>query len=294
MTVTQENNGQRLDRFLRQELENFPAGAMFRLLRKGKIRVNGAPVKDPKHILKTDDHVEVDGFSEDRQGPRSTAPAQVDIPVLFEDECLLVVDKPRGVSVHSGAGETQRTVIGILTAKAKDYTPFLVHRLDKYTSGVLVLAKDREIAGRLGELFRKAGEREVNKRYLAVVFGKAPKAGRIALPLDNQEAFTRYKMLQELPWQTACLSLLDVEISTGRKHQIRRHLAGVNLPVAGDDEYGNWELNKLFYGDYKIREYILHSQELSFRHPVSEEKMSFRAPIPREIYGLFKNVGKKG
>jgi 23S rRNA pseudouridine955/2504/2580 synthase len=285
-----EHEGLRLDRFLRNELPGLPVSALHRLARKKKILVNGRPVDEVRRPLAAGDVVTVKDFTPGPPPERDGRPGRADIPVLFEDAVLLVVDKPRGLAVHSGKGDASRTAIDLLRQRAQGYEPYLVHRLDKYTSGVLAVAKNRETAGRLGDAFRREGGRDARKLYLTVVFGAADRTGRIDLPLDRKPALTRYRLLQELVWSGGTLSLLEAEIDTGRTHQIRRHLAAVNLPVAGDDDYGNWELNKRFRAEFRIKHYLLHARELRFKHPATGVPMQFRAPIPREFYALFKDL----
>jgi 23S rRNA pseudouridine955/2504/2580 synthase len=285
--VTNEHDGVRLDRYLKSALPELPVSAFHRLLRKKKIRVNGKPTNDARCILHTGDTVRVE---EAAPGSRQAGPKRAGLTIVFEDEVLLVIDKPCGMAVHSGKGEGGRTVIDLLRAGASTYEPYLVHRLDKYTSGVLVVAKDRRTAGQLGDVFQSEGGRDVRKRYLTVVFGEPRRAGRIDLPLDRKTALTRYRLLQEIHWSSGILTLLEAEIDTGRTHQIRRHLAAINLPVAGDDEYGDWELNKTFRAEFGVKHFLLHALELRLRHPVTGVPMRFNAPIPREFYLLFKDL----
>ena len=283
-SVTPEYNGVRLDKFVKKEVASLPLTALFRLLRKKRVRLNGRVITDPKTELAAGDELVIEEL------PRETRAHGGDLPVLFEDEHLLVVDKPRGLAVHSGAGKEGRTVIALLRARASGTEPHLAHRLDKYTSGVLVTAKDRETSGKLGAQFKKTGDRETKKTYITVVFGRAERADTIDKPLDGKKALTHYRCLRQIPWRDKGLSLLEVRIDTGRLHQIRRHLAAAGLPVAGDDDYGNWELNKQFQADYKIKEYLLHAWEVRLRHPVSEMMMTFRSPVPEEFKAVFGEI----
>lgn len=291
LRVTSEHDGVRLDRLCREFLPALPVSAFHRLLRKRKIRVNGRPEKEAERILRTGDVVKVE--EESRESRMAARPAR-SLTVLFEDETFIVIDKPRGLASHSGKGDSGRTVIDDLRARAVGYEPFLVHRLDKYTSGAMLVAKDRETAGRLGDLLRgeggDRGRRRVRKAYLAAAFGAPERTGRIDLSLDGKPALTRYRTLQEIPWSGGALCLLEVEIDTGRTHQIRRHLAAVHLPLAGDDGYGDWELNKRFRSEFGVKHSLLHSREIRIEHPVTGAPLTFTAPIPREFYLLFKGL----
>ncbi len=291
LRVTDEHDGIRLDRLCRELLPRLPVSAFYRLLRKRKIRVNGRPEKEADRTLRSGDVVRVEEDSRERSA--SSRPGRPPA-VLFEDAAFIVIDKPRGLAVHPGKGDSGRTVIDDLRSAAVGYEPFLVHRLDKYTSGAMLVAKDRETAGRLGDLLRGesggGGSRRLRKVYLAVAFGSPERAGRVDLSLDGKPALTRYRSLQEIPWGGAALSLLEVEIDTGRTHQIRRHLAAVHLPLAGDDEYGDWDLNKRFRAEFGIRHYLLHSREIRIDHPVTGVPLTFTAPIPREFFLLFKGL----
>lgn len=287
-TVPQDFAGRPLDRFLKSTASALPVSALFKLLRKKKIKVNGVVVREMKTSLAQGDVV----FLPDSALETSNrVQAAHSLPVLFEDLVLLVINKPRGMAVHSGKGESGRTVIDLLTAFAHDYTPRLVHRLDKFTSGVLVVAKERRAAGRLGDAFEKTGGSEVRKRYLAVVFGKAPATGRVANSLDGQDAQTLYVKIAERRWEQGVISLLDVKITTGRKHQIRRHLSSIGLPVVGDEDYGAWDLNKRFHEEFRIKGFLLHALSIRFVHPESRMPIEIEAPVSSEILSVFPAAG---
>jgi 23S rRNA pseudouridine955/2504/2580 synthase len=283
MKIPPELDGVALDKFVKKECRDIPFTALFRLLRKKRVRVNGRPVSDPKTVLAAGDELVIEELAPSTQpaGPRGPA-----LSILFEDEHLIVVDKPSGLAVHPGAGEGGRTVIAALRSRAAGYEPHLAHRLDKYTSGVLVTAKDRKTSGKLGALFKER-DPETRKTYLAVVCGRAPRQEIIDQPLDGRDAVTRFRLIRAIPWRNKGLSLVEARIDTGRMHQIRRHLAASGLPLAGDDEYGNWEINELFQADFKIKHFLLHSYETRLRHPVSEMLMSFTAPVPEAFRLIF-------
>jgi 23S rRNA pseudouridine1911/1915/1917 synthase len=217
-------------------------------------------------------------------------PEPATVPVRYEDEHLLVVDKPAGLTVHPGAGERAGTLAGQLltlgAAGGEDpERPGIVHRLDRDTSGLLVVTRSSEAYGSLGEAIRR---REVERRYLALVRGRPrSRTGRIDAPvgrdrrdptrrsLDTDEprdAVTHFEVLETMREHAS----LDVRLETGRTHQIRVHLAAIELPVSGDAQYG-------VAGDLGLERQFLHAYRLRFRHPVMDEEMDVESPLPTDL-----------
>jgi 23S rRNA pseudouridine955/2504/2580 synthase len=210
----------------------------------------------------------------------------LDLPIVFEDAALLVIDKPSGVAVHGGSGVSFGVIESMRAARPQAKVLELAHRLDRDTSGLLILAKKR---GALVELHRMLREGEVRKVYLAVVKGAYQGAAeikeslhkyvtgsgerRVAVHPQGLPARTRVKVLKK-----GDLSVLEVELLTGRTHQIRVHLAHAGHPIVGDDKYGDFGLNR------KLKQrLLLHAARLVFRHPVTGETLKLESPLPAEM-----------
>ncbi len=283
LTVPRHAETARLDRFLRDYLPALPRGGMFAALRKGKIRLNGAAVHDAKTVVKPGDTVEIVGFEPNPDAVRSV---RMEAEILYEDDLILAVNKPKGFPVHEGdTGEHEITVIAMLESygRTRGFTPQLVHRLDKYTSGVLIAAKTRRGAVELGLIFKRKNPDEIRKFYTAVAFGFPAAHGTITTPLEGKRAVTSYVTVSGRPWGRTRINLLEIEIVTGRTHQIRRHLAERGIPVVGDDMYGSWEFNKLFRREFGYRDYALHCRRIELRHPVTGQMLAIEAPVPRDM-----------
>ena len=232
--------------------------------------------------------------------PREAVPQAEDIPlqILYEDADLAVVVKPRGMVVHPAAGHPDGTLVNALLARLDslggiggELRPGIVHRLDKETSGLMLVAKNDETQEALSRMLK---DREIEKHYRALAEGRMKEPeGEIDAPIDRSKrdrkkmavdpegrpALTRWKVLAEGP---AC-TLLDVHILTGRTHQIRVHLRSINHPVCGDELYG-------FEKGVKVPCLMLHAYSLAFEHPRTHEKMAFTAPLPEDfVKGLEKN-----
>jgi 23S rRNA pseudouridine1911/1915/1917 synthase len=223
----------------------------------------------------------------ERPQPADQEPA--DLRIAYEDDHLLVVDKPAGVVVHPGAGHAGGTLAQALVAHGasggEEDRPGIVHRLDRDTSGLLVVARSDEAYERLGELVRN---RELEREYLALVRGKPrSRAGRIEAPIGRdrrdptrqsldtdtpRDAVTRFELERLLPRH----ALLRVRLETGRMHQIRVHLAAIGLPVAGDPTYG-------VGGDLGLERQFLHAARLAFEHPITGERVDVGSPLPDEL-----------
>jgi 23S rRNA pseudouridine1911/1915/1917 synthase len=223
-------------------------------------------------------------------------PARVDFRIAYEDEHLLVVDKPAGVVVHPGAGRSQGTLVqGLLehgVEGGEEDRPGIVHRLDRDTSGLLVVARSEEAHRRLQDLVRR---RELEREYLALVRGKPrSRSGRIEAPvgrdrrdptrqsLDSEnprEAVTRFQVVELLPRHT----LLRVRLETGRMHQIRVHLAAIGLPVSGDPVYG-------IARDLDLERQFLHAARLAFEHPFTGARVEVESPLPDDLAGALERA----
>jgi 23S rRNA pseudouridine955/2504/2580 synthase len=311
VTVEEDSAGQRLDNFLIRELKGVPKTHVYRIIRSGEVRVNKGRAGADTRVA-TGDVVRVPPvrISEKvAQKLEKPAPAR-EFPILFEDEHLMAVDKPAGVAVHGGSGISFGVIEQLRQARPAAPLLELVHRLDRETSGILLVAKKRSALTRLQDQFR---ERETGKTYLALAKGKWP-AGKkvIDVPLhkylqadgerrvkvvakddpDGMRSITLVKVakrvLLPLPpgegWGegSGSFSLLEVTIKTGRTHQIRVHLASQGHPIAGDDKYGDFELNKVLQKQ-GLKRMFLHAWRLQFNHPATGERIELMAPLSPEL-----------
>lgn len=283
-TVSAERDGQRLDNYLAREMKGAPRALIYRLVRTGQVRINGGRAA-PDCKLQEGDRVRIPPHVT-LSAPKGNAPP-ASLPVLFEDQAFLAVNKPAGMAVHGGSGAAFG-VIERLRAGRKDKFLELAHRLDKNTSGVLLLAKKSSALRAVQHQWR---ERKVEKIYLTLVFGQwHAGAKRIDMPLaravrgiggktaeDGRPALTRTFLLR----QFARAALLRADIATGRTHQLRVHLATVGLPIAGDDKYGDFAANRLLPA--RLRRTMLHAAELRFTHPQTGDTVEICAPPPDDF-----------
>jgi len=282
--VGEEGEAQRIDNFLLRELKGVPKSHVYRVLRSGEVRVNSGRVK-PDYRLKVGDRVRIPPVRmADRKPP---PPRPLELPIQYEDDAILVIDKPSGVAVHGGSGVSFGVIESMRASRPQAKFLELAHRLDRDTSGLLILCKKRSA---LVELHRMLREGEVDKIYLAVVKGETRKTldlreslhkyvtasgeRRVAVQADGVSAVTKAKLLKSKNQ----LSLLEVHLLTGRTHQIRVHLAHAGHPIVGDDKYGDFALNR----ELKQR-LLLHAGKLAFRHPLTKEPIKLASPLPAEM-----------
>jgi 23S rRNA pseudouridine955/2504/2580 synthase len=284
--VGEEGEAQRIDNYLLRALKGVPKSHVYRVLRSGQVRVNSARVR-PGYRLKAGDRVRLPPV---RVSAGKPSPAPREFPIAYEDASILVVDKPAGVAVHGGSGVSFGVIESLRAARPQAKFLELAHRLDRDTSGLLVLCKKRSA---LVELHRMLRAGEVRKTYLAVVKGdyRGPAEiraslhkyvtgsgeRRVAVREDGMAAATRVRKLRS----SARFSLLEIELLTGRTHQIRVHLAHAGHPVVGDDKYGDFALNR----ELKHR-LLLHAVRLAFRHPLTGEPVRLESPAPAAMEAL--------
>lgn len=308
LTVDEDTAGQRLDNFLFRHLKGVPKTHVYRIIRSGEVRLNKGRV-GAEHKLKAGDVVRVPPVRVSAEPEASVvvhAPAR-EFPVLFEDDAFLAIHKPAGVAVHGGSGVSSGVIEQLRQARPQARCLELVHRLDRETSGVLLIAKKRSALRQLQDQFR---ERATGKTYLALVQGAWP-ANRKVLdqPLHKYllpDGERRVKVVDAshpdgMPSVTlvqvaglvadpalgvaaskpAC-SLLKVTIKTGRTHQIRVHLSHAGHVIAGDDKYGDFEWNRALTKAGHKRMF-LHAWRLVLSHPVTQHSMELLAPLPLEL-----------
>ncbi len=283
VVVPAEAAGERLDRFLASLPEVGSRAAAERLLEEGAALVNGSP-RPKSYRLEGGEEVELEVVE---SAATELQAEELPLRIAYEDEQVLVVDKPAGIVVHPSPGHATGTMVhGLLgrTAGGDEERPGIVHRLDRDTSGLLVVARTQEAYERLQELVRN---RELERRYKALVRGR-PRSwrGRIEAPIGRdrhdptrqsletdtpREAVTHFEVERLLEKH----ALLDVRLETGRTHQIRVHLAAIGLPVVGDPVYG--------IPDEQLKRQFLHAWRLAFPHPVSGEPVEVESPLPPEL-----------
>ena len=303
VVVDEGSEGQRLDNFLVRLLKGVPKTHVYRVIRSGEVRVNkGRASADTRLAL--GDEVRVPPV---RVADRTDAPAAParEFPVVFEDDHLLAVDKPAGVAVHGGSGVSSGVIEQLRRARPQAKFLELVHRLDKETSGLLLIAKRRSALVALQGQFRS---RETGKTYAALVVGTWPVSRKVIdVPLHkfltaegerrvrtvdaDHDAGRRSITLVRVVEQFAAFALLDVTIKTGRTHQIRVHLAHEGHPIAGDEKYGDFAVNKaLARGDalpgHRFDRMFLHARRLRFDHPATGETIELAAPLPSDCQHL--------
>jgi 23S rRNA pseudouridine955/2504/2580 synthase len=295
--------GQRIDNFLVRVCKGVPKSHIYRILRSGEVRVNKGRV-DAQYRLAEGDVVRVPPIRTAQSGAVSiVAPVPAgQFPVLFEDDALLVIDKPAGVAVHGGSG-VAFGVIEQLREQFRETRPHgkfleLVHRLDRETSGILMLAKKRAALVGLHEQIR---DNTMDKRYYACVHGEwasdwgrrravkeplhkylTPEGERrVRVQPDGLASHTVFNLVERWPEY----ALLEAELKTGRTHQIRVHLAHLGLPIVGDAKYGDFALNKALArqgANPGIKRMFLHAHRLKITHPITGEALQFEAPLPAE------------
>ena len=300
LEVGEESAAQRIDNFLLRRLKGVPKSHVYRVLRSGEVRVNSGRIK-PDYRLRVGDKVRLPPVRISASVSRPAAKPR-SFPIAFEDPALLVIDKPSGVAVHGGSGVSFGVIESLRAARPEAKMLELAHRLDRDTSGLLILAKKRSA---LVELHRMLRDGEVEKVYVAVVKGVPAKKQfdireslhkhvtasgerRVSVKEDGLAAITKVRLLAK----SADFSLLEVRLMTGRTHQIRVHLAHAGHPVLGDDKYGDFEFNRAL-ARQGVKRLFLHAHRLAFKHPVDGKAMKFVSPLTGDMLHFCEsNFGK--
>ncbi|HYF58696.1 MAG TPA: RluA family pseudouridine synthase [Burkholderiaceae bacterium] len=292
VTIDEANAGQRLDNFLLSRLKGVPKSHVYRIVRSGEVRVDRGRVA-PDHRLEIGQVVRIPPVR--TAAPDATAPAPPqEFPVLHEDDALLAIDKPSGVAVHGGSGVSFGVIEQLRAARPHAKLLELVHRIDRETSGVLLIAKKRAALAAMHDAMR---EQRVRKRYLAIALGDwsgPPRAlrfplhkfttpegeRRVVVRDGGQASGTRVRAKARLRHpRIGPVTLVECDLETGRTHQIRVHLAHVGHPLAGDEKYGVFELNKSLekMGHKRM---FLHAFRVAFAHPSDGREVRLEAPLP--------------
>ncbi len=333
VVVDEAGEGQRLDNFLLRHLKGVPKTHVYRIIRSGQVRVNKARAQAETRLAPGDTvrippvriaQAASAGAGTPAEKGASTSHAPMAIPgapprefvVLFEDEAVLAIHKPAGVAVHGGSGVAHGVIEQLRQARPGARFLELVHRLDKETSGVLLLAKKRSALVHLQDQFRRsAGQAEVNKVYVALVWGLWPARQKVVdLALhksldaagerhvrvvqadhpDGRRSISLVKMQRSWPSPEGTdpgVSLLDVTLKTGRTHQIRVHLAHHGHPIVGDPKYGDFARNRQWArGPLRFGRMFLHARQIAFDHPMSGERLTLEAPLPDECATLLARL----
>lgn len=302
--VGDEAAGQRLDNYLFRQLKGVPKSRIYRMLRGGEARVNGRRA-EPSRRLELGDEVRIPPLrtAEAASPPLGRVTRSLLARVLYQDDGLLALDKPSGQAVHGGSGVS----LGIIEQLRLEMpqAPYLelVHRLDKETSGVLLLALKRSA---LTVMHRRLREGQVRKSYLALAVGTwrgeqrhvrlslqkyvtAEGERRVAVSQAGRAAHTIFRLVRQYPG----FSLLEAELETGRTHQIRVHLAALGHPIAGDDKYGDFELNRRLKKQ-GLKRMFLHARRLVFAHPLTGASLDLESPLPEDLEHFLHDLERDG
>ena len=288
--VSEDEAGQRIDNYLLSRLKGVPKSHVYRILRSGEVRINSKRVEASQKVL-AGDRIRIPPVRVAQRDEPEPAP-HFKLPILFEDEFLVAIDKPSGIAVHGGSGIAHGVIESLRGMRPEARFLELVHRLDRETSGVLLVAKKRSSLTALHDMLR---ERDMDKRYLAAVKGRfrnelqrvsealakrttAEGAKHVSVSRDGQAAETVFRRIE----RGERFSLLEAELLTGRTHQIRVHLAHLKHPVLGDDKYGDFELNKALRKQ-GLKRMFLHARSLAFRHPLTGEALRIESPLPKDL-----------
>jgi 23S rRNA pseudouridine1911/1915/1917 synthase len=298
--VPEENHLERIDRFLSQSLEiDLSRSYIQKLIKEENILVNGKPIKQ-NYRVKTDDSILI---SIPEPEELSLAPEDIPIQIIFEDESIAIINKSPGMVVHPGPGNWNRTLVNALLFHLRDLSsiggisrPGIIHRLDKDTSGLMIIAKN-DHAHRF--LTQKFSHREIKKRYSAMIVGKPRKPhdiinrpiGRhpryrhkMTIREDGREAITEYFLKDIWNSRSGLFSLMDIVPHTGRTHQIRVHLSSIGNPIVGDPIYSKRSHK------YGVPHLLLAAVSIEFDHPDSKERLRFEIPLPENIKNFIKRL----
>ena len=316
--VDAQNNGKRLDVFLRENIKNYTRSFLKKLIGDKQVKLNNSKLISPSTKIKYKDQIIVDIVQKSEQ---YIIPKKIELNIVFEDKDILVLDKPKGMVVHPGAGNNEDTLVNALLFKYKKnlsdingaFRPGIVHRIDKETSGLLVVAKNNLAHSNLGIQFSK---HLIKRKYLCLSWGVVrPLNGKIntliardkknrqlmtVSDINGKRAITNYKTIKvfninDIPK----ISLIECELETGRTHQIRVHLKYKGTSLLGDKQYGKINIkfkkinNEFFDQLNKLSGQALHAKTLEFIHPLTKKRMSFNSDLPsnfKKILKLLENL----
>ncbi len=299
LEVGDEAEGQRLDNFLLRIAKGVPKSHIYRIVRSGEVRVNKGRVP-AEYRLQVGDKLRVPPMRTAERPSQAAVPAR-DFQIAYEDEALIVIDKPAGVAVHGGSGVSFGVIEQLRRARPQAKLLELAHRLDRDTSGLLIVAKKRVALTKLHDMFRDGA---IAKRYLALVKGRwRNELQHVRLPLHKYLTAEGERRVSVQPegkashsivrlvarWEN--FSLVEVELKTGRTHQIRVHLSHLGFPIAGDDKYGDFPLNKTLQKT-GLGRMFLHAAKLVLPHPLSGTPIELESPLPAELRSFTDKLDK--
>lgn len=298
LLISDEDSGSRIDKLLSGIYSEVSRSHLQNLIKDGKILVNGDVVK-PSYITKLDDEIFIESVE---NKAIEILPQNIELDILFEDDSLLIINKPKEMVVHPAAGHFKNTLVNALLYHCKDklsnvngiLRPGIVHRIDKNTTGALIVCKDNATHNFIAEQLK---EHSVSRRYIGLIKGTVDEANgvidapigrdiknRLRMAIDYQNgknAVTKYDTIQLLDRA----SLMSFRLRTGRTHQIRAHMSGIGHPLLGDSLYGENEYTRI------TREQCLHAEMIGFIHPKTHDYMEFHAPIPGYFIKLYNKLG---
>ena len=308
-TITEDEQNQRLDNFLLKICKGVPKSHVYSIVRSGQVRVNSKRAQ-VSYRLQIGDVLRIPPIRiAQREEVVAGAELTAELPILYEDEALLVLDKPSGIAVHGGSGVSFGVIEALRRQRPQARFLELAHRLDRETSGILLVGKKRSALVALHDMFREGGlggsGRGADKRYLVLVKGRWMDPVRnVRLPLlkyllesgerrvrvadDGKTSHTVFRLLAR--WQH--FSLLEAELKTGRTHQIRVHLAHLGYPIAGDEKYGDFALNKALPKE-GLKRMFLHAWKMHFPHPISGETLALEAPLPEILLRFMQQISQR-
>jgi 23S rRNA pseudouridine955/2504/2580 synthase len=294
-----DGEDQRIDNYLLKLLKGVPKSHVYRILSSGEVRVNGGRAK-PNRRLIVGDKIRIPPIRVAQRNQDSAPQYLKRFEILYEDEDIIAIDKPAGIAVHGGSGVSSGIIEHLRSRRSNQPFLELVHRLDKETSGVLLLAKKRSA---LTNIHQQIRDNQTRKIYLALVSGRwERKISKVDLPLrkyvskagerrvvidgaNGKPSLTLFRALETNEHS----SLIEANLKTGRTHQIRVHLAHVNYPILGDDKYGDFRRNKLFQ-QFGLKRMFLHAHKFSCIHPKSGKKITIESPLPAELHQVTRSI----
>ena len=300
-TVDEGSAGQRIDNYLTKILKGVPKSHLYRILRSGEVRVNSKRV-DATYRVEDGDKIRIPPIRTtvtETEGRDAKVTPRFEQAVIFEDDAMLVVNKPAGMAVHGGSGISRGVIEQLRLERPHAKYLELVHRLDRETSGVLMIAKKRTALVSLHEMMRA---NRMDKRYLMLVYGRwTEKKKRVELSLQKhvtsngerkvtvEEEGQLSETVFHLKKSLGDFSFLEAQLITGRTHQLRVQLAHLGFPIAGDDKYGDFALNKQLQ-KRGLKRMFLHSAVTTIKHPLTGERLVFSAALPKELEGFLTRL----
>ncbi len=310
--ISEDDEGLRVDKFLRRELPRVPLSHIFKLLRRRKVRLNEKRAHPGDRLSPGDSLIlrgDPERLSAEPEDVGRVKTSRREFDVLYEDEHILGVVKPPGLAIHPGTGISGATLVDQVRAwlevepDAQGFSASPAHRLDKETSGVVLIARTRRAMVALTKLLSGG---EVEKTYLALVKGRMPsQSGRIDIPLREHQQTAKSKAIHGKRCQPALtnwkllasggtVSLVEVSLGTGRTHQIRRHFAAIDHPIVGDRRHGDFAFNRRAKAEWGAGRQMLHAWRLRLVHPLSGKKLNLSAPVPGDMREVVDRTGIRG